>query len=102
VVINDDVVCHIVALGICVLNQVVGRFRIVRLLGEGGTSSVYLGERTGDFEQRTAIKILREGLHDPAMRYRFRAEQQVLASLQHPNIVQRSTAGSLLRTSHIL
>jgi serine/threonine protein kinase len=76
-----------------VLNQVVGRFRIERLLGEGGMGSVYLGQRAGDFEQRAAIKLLREGLHDPATRQRFRAEQQALAALQHPNIVQLIDGG---------
>jgi tRNA A-37 threonylcarbamoyl transferase component Bud32 len=68
--------------------RTVGRFRLVRLLGEGGTSSVYLGERTGDFLQIAAVKLLREDACDAAMSWRFRAERQVLAALQHPNIVQ--------------
>src|SRR5579872_6723762 len=74
-------------------NQVVGRFVLRRLLGEGGMGSVYLGERTGDFQQRAAVKLLREGLHDAATLQRFRAEQQVLASLHHPNIVQLIDGG---------
>ena len=75
------------------IGRVVGHFRLVRLLGEGGMSTVYLGERTGDFEQRAAVKLLREGLHDPETRARFRAEQQVLGSLRHPGIVQLIDGG---------
>lgn len=71
----------------------VGRFRLVRLLGEGGMSSVYLGERTDDFQQVAAVKLLREGSHDAGMLQRFHAEQQVLASLKHPNIVQLIDGG---------
>jgi len=68
--------------------QIVGSFRLVRLLGEGGMSSVYLAARTGEFEQWAAVKLLREGLRDAGTRQRFRAEQQALASLRHPDIVQ--------------
>lgn len=75
------------------IGQIVGGFRLVRLLGEGGMSSVYLGERVKEFEQRAAVKILREGLYDADTRQRFRAEQQVLATLRHPDIVQLIDAG---------
>ena len=73
--------------------RIVGRFRLVRLLGEGGMSRVYAGERSGDFQQIAAVKLLREELCDSEMRLRFRAERQVLASLQHPNIVQLIDGG---------
>lgn len=75
------------------IGRVVGHFRLVRLVGEGGMSTVYLGEHTGDFRQTAAVKLLREGLHDPETRARFRAEQQVLASLRHPGIVQLIDGG---------
>lgn len=73
--------------------RMVGRFRLVRLLGEGGMSSVYVGERSDDFKQIAAVKLMREELCDSAARLRFRAERQVLASLQHPNIVQLIDGG---------
>lgn len=73
--------------------RIVAGFRLIRLIGEGGASRVYLGERVSDFEQKIAVKILREGLHDLATRYRFRAEQRVLALLQHPEIVRLIDAG---------
>jgi len=73
--------------------RIVGRFRLVRLIGEGGMSSVYAAERSDDFKQVAAVKLLREELCDAETRLRFRAERQVLASLQHPNIVQLIDGG---------
>jgi tRNA A-37 threonylcarbamoyl transferase component Bud32 len=75
------------------IGRVVGHFRLVRVLGEGGMSTVYVAERTGDFQQTAAVKLLREGLLDAETRARFRAEQQVLASLRHPGIVQLIDGG---------
>ena len=69
------------------LGRMVGRFRLVRLLGEGGMSSVYLGERADDFQQTAAVKVLREDLSRGESRVRFYADAQALASLQHPGIV---------------
>ena len=76
-----------------VAGRIVGRFRLVRLIGEGGMSSVYAAERSDDFRQIAAVKLLREELCDAETRLRFRAERQVLASLQHPNIVQLIDGG---------
>ena len=75
------------------LGRIVGRFRLVRLLGEGGMSSVYLGERADDFSQTAAVKVLREGLYNAEMLLRFQAEQQILAALRHPSIVHLIDGG---------
>ncbi len=73
--------------------QIVGRFRLVRLIGEGGMSRVYAAERSDDFRQIAAVKLMREGVWGSETRLRFRAERQALASLQHPNIVQLIDGG---------
>src|SRR5262245_20020349 len=40
-----------------------GHWRVVRQIGQGGMSRVFLGERDdGEFAQRAAIKVLRAGL----------------------------------------
>src|SRR5262249_53996001 len=67
--------------------------RVVRKIGEGGMGGVYLGERADGFEQTAAIKFLLEGLHSHESQARFRLERQVLASLQHPNIVRLLDGG---------
>ncbi len=65
-----------------------GQYRIVRLLGRGGMGEVYEAEHT-TLARRFALKLLpvdfaaRSGALD-----RFRREAQVMANLDHPNIVR--------------
>jgi serine/threonine-protein kinase len=65
----------------------VGPYHLEEEIGRGGMSRVFRAERTdGGFEQTVAVKLLRVGLDTEAARRRFRLEQQVLATLQHPHI----------------
>ncbi len=44
------------------IGRQIGVFRIVRLLGQGGMASVFLGERISrDFQQKVAVKVLGAG-----------------------------------------
>ena len=75
--------------------QMVGPYRILQLLGEGGMGSVYLAQRADEqFEQRVALKLMRTALgpNEP-LRERFRTERQILANLQHPNIAHLLDGG---------
>jgi len=66
-----------------------GPWRVLDLIGEGGMGSVYLAERAdGSFEQRVALKVLRRvvGAGSAAARVRFAQERQILADLQHAHI----------------
>ncbi len=74
--------------------HVVGPYRLVRLLGEGGMGVVYLAERA-DLGSAAAIKLLRDAWLSPARRERFVAEQKVLAQLNHPAIARLFDAGTL-------
>ena len=67
--------------------QMLGRFRIEKLLGEGGMGVVYLAERS-DLQTKVAIKVLRDAWLSPARRVRFSAEQRTLGQLSHPAIAQ--------------
>ena len=63
-------------------------YNIISKIGDGGMSSVYLGEdpRT---KQKVAIKELLPHLaHSEDLRNRFRREAQIMATLDHPNIVK--------------
>jgi serine/threonine protein kinase len=66
--------------------QVVGEYKIVRVLGRGGLGAVY--EAMHLISQRAeAMKVmLPEQTGTPEMKERFRREIQLLASLNHPNI----------------
>jgi eukaryotic-like serine/threonine-protein kinase len=67
----------------------------VRRLGRGGMSSVYLAERAdAQFRKRVAIKIVRRGMDTDDVLRRFRSEQQILASLDHPNIARLYDGGT--------
>jgi serine/threonine-protein kinase len=69
------------------LEQRIGPWRIAGVIGHGGMGAVYRGERVeGGFQQLAAIKLIRMGLDQPALRRRFLRERQILARLQHPNI----------------
>lgn len=70
-----------------------GSYRLVRLLGTGGTGSVYLAERSdGAFDKRVAVKILSTAYVQS--RDRFLRERQFLARLDHPNIARLLDAGA--------
>jgi tRNA A-37 threonylcarbamoyl transferase component Bud32 len=72
----------------------IGAYRLVREVGRGGMSRVFLAERAdGAFEQRVALKLLRPGFDSDIDVQRFRAERQILASLDHPNIARLLDGG---------
>ena len=72
----------------------IGSYRLVKQIGRGGMSRVFLAERDdGAFEQRVAIKLLRRGLDSKIDHDRFRAERQILATLDHPNIARLLDGG---------
>jgi eukaryotic-like serine/threonine-protein kinase len=74
----------------------IGPFRLISLLGEGGMGAVYLAERAdAQFTQRVAIKILPHSIGSPQAVARFRDERQILAALDHPNIVRLLDGGNL-------
>lgn len=65
----------------------VGPWRLERLLGQGGMGTVWEAVRADDqFEKRVAIKFLHANAGLPAAEQRFRAERQILANLDHPNV----------------
>ncbi|MBS2015269.1 MAG: serine/threonine protein kinase [Deltaproteobacteria bacterium] len=67
-----------------------GKFKILKLLGEGGMGAVYVGEQAlGTKIRKVAIKTLHPHLsRDEKIRTRFQREVGTLASLEHPNTVQ--------------
>src|SRR5262249_38504289 len=66
-----------------VLPHHIGRYRVLRLLGEGGMGAVYEAEQ--DSPQRgVALKVIRPGLLAPALHKRFAHEVEILGRLHHP------------------
>ncbi|HEY4366539.1 MAG TPA: serine/threonine-protein kinase [Steroidobacteraceae bacterium] len=75
--------------------QLVGSYRIVRSLGQGGMGEVFLAERDDkEFHQQVALKLVRRGLLSRQVQGRLRQERQILASLDHPNIARLYDGGT--------
>ncbi len=76
------------------IGQVFGSFKLVRLVGQGGMATVFLGHRVAaDFEQKVAVKLLRRGLFSTLEQQLFQRERRVLAQLNHPNIARLIDGG---------
>jgi eukaryotic-like serine/threonine-protein kinase len=67
-----------------------GRYRILKLLGEGGMGAVYIGEQQmGTKVRKVAVKTLHPHLSkDPKVKARFQREVGTIAELEHPNTIQ--------------
>jgi eukaryotic-like serine/threonine-protein kinase len=75
--------------------QLIGSYRVIRSLGQGGMGEVFLAERADDqFRQQVAIKLVRRGLLSRHMLGRLRLERQILATLDHPNIARLFDGGT--------
>ncbi|HWS78584.1 MAG TPA: bifunctional serine/threonine-protein kinase/formylglycine-generating enzyme family protein, partial [Thermomonas sp.] len=62
-------------------------YRILRVVGHGGMSTVYLAEQAS-LGRKVALKVmLPEALADEVSRARFENEARIIARLEHPNIV---------------
>lgn len=73
----------------------IGAYQIVRELGRGGMGAVYLAERADEeFQKQVAIKLLKRGTDTDEVLRRFRAEREILARLDHPNIARLLDAGT--------
>jgi eukaryotic-like serine/threonine-protein kinase len=72
----------------------IGPYLLVDKLGDGGMGSVHLARRAdGQFEQRVAVKLLKQGVQGTEGRRRFLQERQILARLQHPGIARLLDGG---------
>src|SRR5262245_929320 len=69
------------------IGRLIGPYRLVREIGRGGMSVVYLAERADDvYRKRVAVKLIWSGLMTDEIERRFRQERRILAKLDHPNI----------------
>ncbi len=73
--------------------QLIGRYRVVRVLGEGGMGTVFLAEQDKP-TRLVALKVIRPGVASANLLRRFEHEAQVLGRLQHPGIAQIYEAGT--------
>ncbi len=78
------------------VGQAVGPYRVVRAVGRGGMGDVFLAERAdGLFEQRVALKVVRDGADPALVLRRFADERRILGRLHHAGIARLLDAGTL-------
>jgi len=74
--------------------QILGPYRLLSLIGQGGMGSVWLAERCdGRFEGHVAVKLLSVSVVGRAGEERFRREGDILARVRHPHIAHLIDAG---------
>ena len=71
-----------------------GPYEVLREIGRGGLSTVYLAERI-EPRMHVAIKVVRPDMASPEMHERLRRERQILAELIHPHIARLFDGGSV-------
>jgi serine/threonine protein kinase len=74
--------------------KVIGRYRLLEKIGEGGFGIVYVAEQKTPVRRRVALKIIKLGMDTRSVVARFEAERQALAMMDHPNIAKVFDAGA--------
>jgi eukaryotic-like serine/threonine-protein kinase len=71
--------------------SVIGRYKLLQEIGEGGCGVVYMAEQEEPVRRRVALKIIKAGMDTRRVIARFEAERQALAMMDHPNIAKSWT-----------
>ena len=72
----------------------IGAYELLTFLGRGGMGEVWRARRAdAEYEKEVAVKLVRVGYASEFVLQRFRAERQILATLEHPNIARLIDGG---------
>jgi serine/threonine protein kinase len=73
----------------------IGNYQISEIIAQGGMGAVYKAVRADDqFRKQVAIKLIRSGFDSSFIVQRFKAERQILANFDQPNIARLLDGGS--------
>src|SRR5262249_41833610 len=67
---------------------VIGPYKLLEQIGEGGFGVVFLAEQTRPVRRKVALKVLKPGMDTRQVVARFEAERQALALMDHPHIAR--------------
>ncbi len=76
------------------IGSVIGPFKLLQQIGEGGMGVVFMAEQMVPVERKVALKIIKPGMDTRRVIARFEAERQALALMDHPNIARVLDAGA--------
>jgi eukaryotic-like serine/threonine-protein kinase len=72
----------------------IGRYRLVEKIGEGGFGTVYHAQQTEPVRRPVAVKVVKLGMDTAQVVARFEAERQALALMDHPHIARVLDGGA--------
>src|SRR5437879_505951 len=72
---------------------VIGPYKLLQQLGEGGMGTVFMAEQTEPMQRKVALKVIKAGMDSRQVIARFEAERQALAVMDHVNIARVLDAG---------
>jgi len=73
---------------------VIGRYKLLEKIGEGGMAVVYMAEQREPIRRKVALKIIKLGMETKQVIARFEAERQALAMMDHTNIAKVFDGGA--------
>src|SRR5262249_26727546 len=73
---------------------VIGPYKLLEQIGEGGMGTVWMAEQKEPIQRRVALKVIKAGMDSKQVLARFEAERQALALMDHPNIARVLDAGT--------
>ncbi|HET6328473.1 MAG TPA: tetratricopeptide repeat protein [Planctomycetaceae bacterium] len=76
------------------VGSVIGPYKLLQQIGEGGFGIVYLAEQEKPVRRTVALKIIKPGMDTSEVIARFESERQALALMDHPNIARVIDAGA--------
>lgn len=76
------------------VGSVIGPYKLLEQIGEGGMGVVYMADQQTPVRRRVAIKIIKPGMDTRQVIARFEAERQALALMDHPNIARVLDVGA--------
>jgi WD40 repeat protein/serine/threonine protein kinase len=74
--------------------DVIGRYKLLQKIGEGGCGVVYMAEQEEPIRRKAALKVIKLGMDTKSVVARFEAERQALALMDHTNIAKVLDAGA--------
>jgi serine/threonine protein kinase len=77
-----------------IAGSIIGPYRLLELIGEGGMGQVWLAEQKQPVRRRVAIKLIKTGMDTREVVERFKSERQALALMDHPAIAKVFDADS--------
>ncbi len=76
------------------LGTVIGRYKLLEKIGEGGMAVVYMAQQERPIRRKVALKVIKVGMDTHQVIARFEAERQALAIMDHPNIAKVFDVGA--------